>query len=69
MGNARQEIVALPGQGDKPTDSLDDYCQWLAWALNEPADSPKLDRRMEFAKEHSLDNFAALLSKMLPLNV
>jgi len=36
-------------------------------ALSEPADSPKRDRRMEFAKEHSLDNFAALLARILPI--
>jgi hypothetical protein len=36
-------------------------------ALNEPGDSSKRDRRKEFARQHSLENIAALLGKILPL--
>ena len=36
-------------------------------ALNEPGDSSKRDRRKEFARERSLENIAALLGKILPL--
>jgi len=38
-------------------------------ALNEPVDSPKRARRKEIAREHSLENIAALLGKILPLKV
>ena len=37
-------------------------------ALSEPPDSPKRARRKEIAREHSLENIAAFLEKVLPLN-
>jgi hypothetical protein len=37
-------------------------------ALNEPLDSPKRARRKEIAREHSLENIASFLSKVLPLD-
>lgn len=37
-------------------------------ALSEPSDSPKRARRKEIAREHSLENIAAFLSKALPLH-
>ena len=36
-------------------------------ALSEPADSPKRARRKEIAREHSLENIAALLARILPI--
>ena len=38
-------------------------------ALSEPSDSPKRARRKEIAREHSLENIAAFLEKVLPLHV
>jgi hypothetical protein len=37
-------------------------------ALNEPFNSPKRARRKEIAREHSLENIAAFLEKVLPLH-
>jgi hypothetical protein len=37
-------------------------------ALSEPPDSPKRARRKEIAHEHSLENIATFLSKVLPLH-
>jgi len=37
-------------------------------ALAEPSDSPKRARRKEIAREHSLENIAAFLEKVLPLH-
>jgi hypothetical protein len=37
-------------------------------ALSEPPDSPKRTRRKEIAREHSLENIASFLSKVLPLD-
>jgi glycosyltransferase involved in cell wall biosynthesis len=37
-------------------------------ALNEPSESPKRARRKEIAREHSLENIAAFLGKVLPLH-
>jgi glycosyltransferase involved in cell wall biosynthesis len=37
-------------------------------ALSESPDSPKRARRKEIAREHSLENIAALLAKLLPLH-
>ncbi len=36
-------------------------------ALSEPVDSPKRARRKEIAREHSLENIAALLARILPI--
>ena len=35
-------------------------------ALTEPPDSPKRARRKEIARDHSLENIAALLGRVLP---
>ena len=37
-------------------------------ALAEPSDSPKRARRKDIAREHSLENIAAFLEKVLPLH-
>jgi hypothetical protein len=37
-------------------------------ALLEPHDSPKRARRKEIASEHSIENIALLLGRVLPLN-
>ena len=37
-------------------------------ALSEPIDSPKHANRKKIAKEHSIENIAALLSRFLPIN-
>jgi glycosyltransferase involved in cell wall biosynthesis len=47
-------------------ESASDLTGAIELALNEPADSSKRDRRKEFAQKHSLENFAALLRKILP---
>lgn len=56
-----KDIVYIGGNADELTDAIE--C-----ALREPADSPKRARRMEIAREHSLDNIAALLGKILPVD-
>jgi len=48
-------------------DSASELARAIELALNEPADSSIRNRRKEFAREHSLENMAALLRKILPL--
>jgi hypothetical protein len=36
-------------------------------ALSEPADSPKCQRRMKIAREHSIENLSAVLREVLPM--
>ncbi len=55
-----EDLVYLGTTAEELTNALER-------ALGEPADSPKRARRKEIAREHSLENIAALLGKILPL--
>lgn len=49
-------------------DSASELTSAIELALNEPPGSSIRNRRKEFAREHSLENIAALLRKILPLD-
>jgi glycosyltransferase involved in cell wall biosynthesis len=48
--------------------TVDELTEAVERALSEQADSSKRSRRKEFAEGHSLENFARLLSRILPIN-
>ncbi len=48
--------------------NADELIRAIESALGEPLDSPKRARRKEIAREHSLENIAAFLEKVLPLH-
>jgi hypothetical protein len=49
-------------------DTAKELEQAVTLALNEPADSPKRQRRIEIARNHSIENLADALLKALPFN-
>jgi glycosyltransferase involved in cell wall biosynthesis len=56
-----RDVVYLGENAEELTNAIES-------ALNEPPDSPKRMRRKEIAREHSLENIAAFLKKVLPLH-
>jgi hypothetical protein len=48
--------------------NADELIRAIESALSEPLESPKRARRKEIAREHSLENIAAFLEKVLPLH-
>lgn len=59
-----QELSDVVYLGKNATDLI----RAIESALSEPLDSPKRARRKEIAREHSLENIAAFLQKVLPLH-
>jgi hypothetical protein len=49
-------------------DTVGELTEAIECALSESAESPKRARRMEIAREHSLDKAATLLGMILPIN-
>jgi len=48
-------------------DTAKELARAVELALQEPADSPKKEKRMQIAKDHTIEKLAEILAKILPL--